>query len=188
MMQRLPGSPPALPTPPGTSGSTPGPVLRDIHVPADPSWWPPAPGWWVLAGVLAVLIVLALWQLRRLRSRRQWRDRVLIELDEVELAFRQDGDRLRLTGALHALLRRAAAGLDPAARSASGRDWEIVIDRIRVDPVVRAQLLGLDHSMYQRHAGAEFDPDQAIAAVRRWMTLALHKLAVERAGRPRRSA
>ena len=25
-----------------------GPVLRDIHLPPEPSWWPPAPGWWIL--------------------------------------------------------------------------------------------------------------------------------------------
>ncbi len=30
--------------------------LRDIHLPADPGWWPPAPGWWLIAIVcLAVL-------------------------------------------------------------------------------------------------------------------------------------
>jgi hypothetical protein len=31
--------------------------LRDIHLPIDPDWWPPAPGWWILA--LIVLAALA---------------------------------------------------------------------------------------------------------------------------------
>jgi hypothetical protein len=29
--------------------------LRDVHVPAEPGWWPPAPGWWLLALAMAVL-------------------------------------------------------------------------------------------------------------------------------------
>ncbi|MEP6880575.1 MAG: DUF4381 domain-containing protein, partial [Dokdonella sp.] len=36
----------------------PGPELRDIHLPADPSWWPPAPGWWILA---AILLGVTIW-------------------------------------------------------------------------------------------------------------------------------
>jgi len=37
--------------------------LRDIHLPADPSWWPPAPGWWLLGLCLVVLIYLVLGKL-----------------------------------------------------------------------------------------------------------------------------
>ena len=34
--------------------------LRDIHLPAEPSWWPPAPGWWLLA----ILLMARVWWAR----------------------------------------------------------------------------------------------------------------------------
>ena len=37
--------------------------LKPLHLPPDPSWWPPAIGWWVL---LLVLVILAAWILYRL--------------------------------------------------------------------------------------------------------------------------
>lgn len=36
--------------------------LRDIHLPAEISAWPPAPGWWVLAAALLAGSVWALWR------------------------------------------------------------------------------------------------------------------------------
>lgn len=45
--------------------------LRDIHLPADPGWWPPAPGWWLLGLLLLALLVYGgiklyqAWQRRR---------------------------------------------------------------------------------------------------------------------------
>jgi hypothetical protein len=46
--------------------------LRDIHATMGSPWWPPAPGWWLLLGALA-LIALVLW-----RFDRAWRVRVPI--------------------------------------------------------------------------------------------------------------
>jgi hypothetical protein len=55
--------------------------LRDIHLPADISWWPLAPGWWVLAGavVVAALAVVAINYVRR----RTVRYRALHELNDL---------------------------------------------------------------------------------------------------------
>ena len=44
--------------------------LRDIHLPIEPSWWPPAIGWWMVMGVLILIFVMAirLWRNRRRQS------------------------------------------------------------------------------------------------------------------------
>ncbi len=36
--------------------------LRDIHLPGDVSWWPPAPGWWVLAALALAAAGWAIWR------------------------------------------------------------------------------------------------------------------------------
>jgi hypothetical protein len=49
--------------------------LNDIVEPTPVSWWPPAPGWYVLAGVASVLLATAAWvafsRWRRNRYRRE---------------------------------------------------------------------------------------------------------------------
>lgn len=55
--------------------------LRDIHLPADISWWPLAPGWWALAGamVVAAAAVAGINYVRR----RTVRYRALNELNDL---------------------------------------------------------------------------------------------------------
>ena len=63
----------------------PGPLaqLRDIHLPEAISFWPPAPGWWLLAlfAIVCSALITLLW-LRRKRTR-IYRQEALKELDEI---------------------------------------------------------------------------------------------------------
>ena len=57
--------------------------LRDIHLPEPISWWPLAPGWWILVGGLLALAILGFlaW---RFYARRQIRraERALASIEQ----------------------------------------------------------------------------------------------------------
>ena len=103
-----------------------GPVLRDIHLPPEPSWWPPALGWWLLA----ILAIAALWLLARtlLRMLRRWRRRVAVDaLFDAEIARAGDDARARIA-AVSQLLRRACRAAQPPAAALHGEAWLQFLD------------------------------------------------------------
>lgn len=96
--------------------------LRDIHLPDPGGFWPPAPGWWILAAlVLAALICLAVF-LRRRHLRNRWIRTARAEL--AALKQRQSADPRWFTD-LNALLKRCARQRYPDAQpqSLSGDQW-----------------------------------------------------------------
>jgi len=101
--------------------------LRDIHLPAEPSWWPPAVGWWMLAALLLVVgWYVSCWLLKRVRMKR--RVRVLLnELSLVQDLFPNDQAKPRLA-AYSDLLRRACRQFAPAALVLSGESWLEFLD------------------------------------------------------------
>ena len=116
-------------------GGDPLAQLRGIHAPLEPHWWPPAPGWWLLA--LALMLAL-LWLIRRLwqRHRRKapWRAarRELAALAEHHRQHADDPDNDGIyLRQLSVLLRRIALSRYPAADIAAltGSDWLAWLDR-----------------------------------------------------------
>lgn len=105
------------------------PQLRDIHLPAEPSAWPPAPGWWVLGLLSLAVLVALLWLLRR-HLRRRRRQRLLIaELDRLQPRS-NDADAAPLyLAALSQFLRRLARAVRTDAASLRGAEWIQFLDR-----------------------------------------------------------
>jgi hypothetical protein len=101
--------------------------IRDIHAPAPPSIWPPAPGWWILAGVGLVLLGLGLWWLYRRYRLAQRRRRILDQL--AGLPSRATG--ALLAAEVSALLKRVALSRYPRTEVASltGTPWLELLDR-----------------------------------------------------------
>jgi len=82
--------------------------LRGYHLPDPVGWWPPAPGWWVLAVlVLVLLAVLIHWAARRHRRYAAARQ-ALKELSRLREGLAADGDPVGFVRGLSRLLRRFA--------------------------------------------------------------------------------
>lgn len=102
-----------------------GPQLRDIHIPAEPGWWPPTfAAVLVFAVALVALVLLVAWAARRLARRR--RVRALGRFFDRELA-RADSEQERLQHA-SACLRRAVSRAHPDAVATTGASWLQLLD------------------------------------------------------------
>lgn len=157
-----------------------GPVLRDIHLPRDPSWWPPAPGWWLLAFLLLGLAIAAAWLWRRRQHARRARARVFDELDALLARHAMDGDNAMLAAGMHQLLRRAARRYDPQAVQAHGERWRQILARVPMDAATLTSLQALEQSVYRPQP---FDVPATHAAMRRWLDLALRMKHADRGSR-----
>ncbi|MEQ8346994.1 MAG: DUF4381 domain-containing protein [Sneathiellaceae bacterium] len=152
--------------------------LRDIHLPDAVSAWPPAPGWWLLGGVLLLGsgAGLYLWQRRRNGRRAQ----ALRLLDG--LAAAHDAGRLPAQGlaaSVAELLRRVAIarfGRGTAARL-HGQAWIDFLNRAGGDRAAEPLFAGPVAAAVAQgpYAPAPHSPDRAaepqalLDAARRWL-------------------
>lgn len=101
--------------------------LRDIHLPAEVAWWPPAYGWWILLAVLAVLGVIA-----ALVYRRRFRERAAIRgLKAVAQALAEGAPPVSCIQRTSMILRRFAMSIDETKKAAglTGEAWLRFLDR-----------------------------------------------------------
>ena len=106
--------------------------LRDIHLPEPVSWWPPAPGWWILLG-LSIFIILASWYWRRLIIKRKLSAIYLArkEFNEIEEQLNSGVNAKQIVNQLSILLRRLSISLYPRMEVAglTGEAWLSFLDR-----------------------------------------------------------
>ena len=111
--------------------NTPDPLaqLRNIHLPEPVSWWPPAPGWWLVALVTAALLVVGGRALLKYIRENRYRKVALAELRRLQ-EQRQRYTHRDLLERLAALLRRVAiqgCGRQQVA-SLAGERWLRFLD------------------------------------------------------------
>lgn len=149
-----------------------GPQLHDIRLPQVP-WWPPAIGWWVLAGVamLACAVGVAIWW--RGRRARAWRRAARDELTTLAARHAHDRDDAALAAGLSRLLRRIALLLKPEAAVCGDAAWRAFLtEACRANAgFSEGQLDTLATAPFRAHAS--FDAAALLDATRRWCDSAL---------------
>lgn len=147
--------------------------LRDIHLPGAIAWWPPALGWWLVAGLLLGLVLLLTGLYRRYQSRRLQRE-ALRALVDIENKYAQEKNQQGLVRSLSIWLRRVSISRYPATNVAglTGHGWLQFLDKSLIGTVsseafstgVGQQLLS---APYQE--GSAVDGDQLLALCRAWL-------------------
>ncbi len=140
--------------------------LADIHLPEPVSFWPPAPGWWVLALLLLIGLVYLGRRLAAARTRRKICD---YALNELEQCYRKlvdspqddlDGLKLRYVNEVNSVLRRVALVHFPQANVASlgGHAWVDFI-RQKGDPSLLDEEIAaaLSHGRFQTECNINAD-------------------------------
>jgi hypothetical protein len=105
--------------------------LADIHLPDGVSWWPLAPGWWILLALLAITIVgFFIWRNRKQQN--YYRVIAQHQLAGIYADYQQTQDAGAYLQALSQLLRRTALTAYPNSFNASikGKDWLHWLDSV----------------------------------------------------------
>ncbi len=145
--------------------------LRDIHLPTPVSWWPPAPGWWILLGLLIALVWLGLWAWKQRKAVKQsLKSLTQARFETLRDTYRRDRDPRRLVQEISVLLRRASMSLLPRERSAglTGEAWLGFLDRM-VDGTEFSEGVGrvLLDAPYKAHP--DFDAEALLALCQNWI-------------------
>lgn len=142
--------------------------LRDIHLPQIGGFWPPAPGWWVLALLFLATVATLLWWASRYRRRNRW-----LRLAKAELAHLESTatKKPQWFAQLNTLLKRVARERYPAEHpeAESGEQWETYLLRHlpEASETQKTIAAALATSAWQREPAAE--PSQALDFAQIWL-------------------
>lgn len=110
--------------------------LADIHLPEPVSYWPPAIGWWVLAAIALVLLIILLRKIANIRRQQKICQYALAELQRCYDSYSHgdpadiDQNKLDYVNQFNTVVRRVALVHYPRDNAASldGASW---VDFIR---------------------------------------------------------
>ena len=107
-------------------------ALHPLREPGLVSWWPPAPGWWILACVLLAGLVVAIFLVWRRHRRNAYRRSAQRQLLAIQARYQASGEEGDCLAAVNALLKSVALFAYPRRQIAasSGDQWLAFINTV----------------------------------------------------------
>jgi hypothetical protein len=128
-------------------------ALNPLREPTLIGWWPMAPGWWVLLGLLVIGLAFAAFLLWRSYRRNAYRRIARRQLREIQRRFNDHGDASHCLAEVNALLKSVALVAYPHRQiaSVSGEPWLAVLNAD----------LPPEHQLNAAYLQSVYGPDEA---------------------------
>jgi hypothetical protein len=147
--------------------------LRDIHLPDPVSWWPPAPGWWLL---LCLLVIIGFLLFRVIKKIRQpvLKKSAIAEVEKLINNYQQHQNRQLLVQQLSMLVRRIGMSYMSRRHMAglTGTGWFKKLNSLGSDHVLHEDTIDiLSQVPYQRQPEIDEQQIQTITSeIRSWVS------------------
>ncbi|NNM59451.1 MAG: DUF4381 domain-containing protein [Legionellales bacterium] len=106
--------------------------LKDIKQPPPVSWWPLAPGWYILLGLVMIIAVIGAYYAYRHFKKWHRKRLVLSQIQALKLWFAEHADTQQVASQLSILLKQVVFVSYPPQEVAGlhGEDWLLFLDRV----------------------------------------------------------
>ncbi|MFV0478582.1 MAG: DUF4381 domain-containing protein [Parahaliea sp.] len=148
------------------AGTDPLAQLAPLRLPAEVSWWPPAPGWWILAFIVLILIVGIARQAWRRYQQQYYLRQALTQLEQLRTG---SADASSFAAACNRLLKAVAIRSYPSARvaSLSGDAWLAFLNNSISKQ--RSTLFDNNYTGQLYRPGNDIDEEALYQACRQWI-------------------
>ena len=149
--------------------------LRDIHLPADPGFWPLAPGWWLLIVLLLILAYFVIKQVNKIRQTKHTIGLLQYNLSQLREAFNQHKDKHRLAAEISDLLKRFVRHVlhDSQAIALTGSDWINYLNNKAGSEIFSEFEQELTQAQYSPNV--DYDVSKLVAQVKNFFPIAMNQ-------------